>query len=856
MDPETALAHWTRLSKKSTKDFIKTIQEDIIASDNIQDPVFGKKKSTYVDWIGSNRALRTFESIINETVLPYCASTHSHTTSTSRSTAAAIHHSRAAVAKSLNAQTVKGHQHEAVVIFCGGGAAPAILKLRDTFRLADEAFWTQMSAVDQQRVTASQATPSTTAPLFVESFDRLPSGSRPVVFISAQENDYNIVPWRDSVADVVVIPDTADCVPDLRQLEEQLVLHWERPLKLGSFSAGSGLTGVLNNTVAIAEILHKYDALAFFDYSEVGAYTPIDMNPRPSNSYTMMRDSRAYKDGVFINPNTMLGGLGSSGILAARLEIFSWTERHGPMERSKYIPARPGVGAVDFAMRRIHKYADSVVVREEADTPNTLANIRAGLTFRLQQIMNPRLILAKENWHAAEVFQRLSNPGNNIVILGTPKIERIALFCVTVSVPQLSTPLKQLQIHYSLLGMIMNDFFGVEMGCGRVAAGPYAMELLKVNTIKEKAMWNLLLGNIADEKGRFGDRWGSRTNVGWSSAARDGEPGNDDIHVDKLSLPFMKPGFVRFNFPHFAREKDVDFVLESLEWVAQYGFLLIPLYRLDTMSGTWSVRPVVRHAICRSLNSKRLNSGNRADYIRVATDCIYGLQTLFKLQQKEILDNTSSSPYAPSETAPTGVFHPLNQARRSLRNLFSGSRTHLPSSSASLAMSTTNVPQTIPSPYPHQENFSFIGLHANNSSMSMTYYPPLPTHALMEDASPLGRGGGPSSADLSIEVLSGTDSSPRSFGSSSGTTAVAISPPKWYRQSTSDTITKDALEELSWARLEAELSAIETSALAKQLRWFVSPLEVAELYVSNYSAGPGSLPCFPPRIAKKNGCKG
>ncbi|KAG0021634.1 Transmembrane protein 41B [Entomortierella chlamydospora] len=83
------------------------------------------------------------------------------------------------------------------------------------------------------------------------------------------------------------------------------------------------ITPKQNDTVAIAEFLHKYDAFAFFDYAGVGSYTKVDMNPRPSNEFVSMRDSKAYKDGVFLSPHKMAGGPGSSGVLVARLEVFS-----------------------------------------------------------------------------------------------------------------------------------------------------------------------------------------------------------------------------------------------------------------------------------------------------------------------------------------------------------------------------------------------------------------------------------------------------------------------------------------------------------------------------------------------------
>ena len=46
-----------------------------------------------------------------------------------------------------------------------------------------------------------------------------------------------------------------------------------------AFSAASNVTGILTDTVAVAELCHKYGALSFWDYATGGPYLNIDMNP-------------------------------------------------------------------------------------------------------------------------------------------------------------------------------------------------------------------------------------------------------------------------------------------------------------------------------------------------------------------------------------------------------------------------------------------------------------------------------------------------------------------------------------------------------------------------------------------------
>ncbi|KAG0261918.1 hypothetical protein BG011_000538 [Mortierella polycephala] len=767
MNPDTAMDYWVRLSKKSTSDFLKSVQ-DVIASPDINDTPFGRKKSTYTDWFASGKSLHTIEKIMLDRVLPFYANTHTGSTSTARYTSACVHNSRATIARCLNAQTEKGHPHEAAMIFCGDGSTSAILKVRNAFRLADEAYWVRKAHATEQHHS-------------------------------------NLLPWRESVADVIVIHENADHQLDLQQLEHELIRYRDRPLKLGTFSAGSNLTGVLNDTDKIAEILHMYGAFAFFDYAGVGAYTTVDMNPQPSGRHNnTIRGNLAYKDGVFLSPHKMVGGPGSSGILAVRLEIFSWAEENSSTDRNELIPTNPGGGTVDMVIRGIHKYSNNVLAREEAGTPNILATIRAGLVYRLQEITDPRLILAKEHNLAAQIYNRLLESSPNITILGTPILDRVAVFCVLVSVPQLSLPAKPLQIHHLLLSMIMNDFFGIEMRSGCMCAGPYASQLLKFDAAKEAAFWKLLLDEGSRDQGVEYRACGSDS----GQRAYGMNKVQDNIHQHNLASPSLKPGFVRFSFPYFVRNKDIAFVVESLEWVAKYGFLLIPLYRLDATSGTWSVRPALRQTICQDINSKRLKGGRRSDYTQVATDSIYGLYKILEWQRKEA-QPASVLNKMPHKSTPQASDIAMNVLRRP--------------SKWSLPIYNISYPTIIHSKSSFVSTFrTFIDTESTVIGSDSDAYPLV---EYSSDSEP----GDIASLQTPVRAVS----------------SVHASDPK----------KSAAMEDISWQVLEAEARAVDNNALARQLRWFVTPLEVAELYISEIGSKPLSF--FPSRVAKRsNGKKG
>ncbi|KAG9072540.1 hypothetical protein KI688_000311 [Linnemannia hyalina] len=941
MDPREQLAALERMRDKDHQRFLHTIQRDLISAPYIANPLFGNKKSIYLDHFASSKALNLFENIMRQTVLPFYANTHTSTTSTSKFTSQSVKHARETIRRCTNAIATEGHEHHAAVIFSGSGATSGVHKIRSVFRLEDEAYWVRRAAsmsktsngdsLSTAQFTSHQATsarhseaacallsscaaasspsPSSSS----QTFSRIPSEHRPIVFLSIQEHHSNLLPWRDCCADVVVIPENSDHRLDLVFLEEQLILHQDRPLKLGTFSAGSNLTGVLNDTVAISELLHKYDGFAFYDFAGVGPYTTIDMNPPPSN---LKGDTRnlAYKDGVFISTHKFLGGPGASGVLVARVEIFSWAERHSATSRNEFIPATPGGGTVDMVIKGQHKYSNNILAREEAGTPNIPATIRTGLVFRLQEIADPAWILQKEYKLAKRVLARLLSPNLNqaIRVLGSSDLDRVAVFSLTIAVPKFlshdgQTPL---QIHYALLSTIMNDFFGIEMRGGCMCAGPYASQLLKFDADKEAAFWKLLMGEQEE-----GSRPGYTTNNN-NTTTTDDEGGDNDqprnIHQQNLSNKSLKPGFVRFSFTYFSKDKDVEFVVQSLKWVAQYGYLLIPLYRLDANSGEWSVREAVRKAVCADVAPKNLICGSRGLCIPAAIDCIYGLQKLFRERITPTwlwasppassstrvsssddqpqrgglyLDQNTSFPVASNNrrNSQSEVFSTLGQAQRSLRRLITGAFGRSEQNAACSQPGTIGASNGRVMDHHDDEDVHHPG---HTHGLPQINEPHSDVSSLSSDT---GSGVRPSSDyetalsslpvtahdynrninnsimnilnPAAIRIYSNEPyaSSVSSFASSSISTDVessgngimmsrakkpSIFSPERHIKPKDRQILLDALKELSWDGLKAEVDAVECSPLAKQLRWFVTPLEVAQMYTEELN-NPSAVSPFP-----------
>ena len=194
------------------------------------------------------------------------------------------------------------------------------------------------------------------------------SAERPVVFIGPFEHHSNILPWRESCAEVINIPEDCYGNLDIAALEEALVLYKDRKLKIGSFSAASNVTGVITDVNRISAILHRAGALAFWDYASGASYLKVEMNP------VVMGDDRAlvYKDAVFLSPHKFPGGPGTPGVLVVKRALL----------RNK-VPTVPGGGTIFYVTATDHRYLSNREEREEGGTQDIVGSIRAGLVFQV-----------------------------------------------------------------------------------------------------------------------------------------------------------------------------------------------------------------------------------------------------------------------------------------------------------------------------------------------------------------------------------------------------------------------------------------------------------------------------------------
>ena len=412
----------------SPEELIDLIRANVIGDDLVFEGPYGPRRVIYADYTASGRSLTFIEEAIRVMVLPWYANTHSESSGTGRQTSVFREQARQAVLDGV------GGDDSIAVIFVGSGATGAVNRLVAILSIAlprrlDDAYWL---------------------------VDRIPDFERPVVFIGPYEHHSNDLPWRESIADLVRIPEDRDGHIDLTVLAEELDRYRDRPLKIGSFSAASNVTGILTDTNAVSRLLHQHGALAFWDYAAAAPYLKIDM--------VASEDPLAYKDGVFLSPHKFVGGPGSPGVLAIRRELLNLS-----------VPTAPGGGTVSFVSEDELDYSVDPVRREESGTPDIIGAIRAGLVFELKETVGVDVIERYENDLLDFALGRLvAHP--RIEVLGNLEARRLSIISM-----RLRAATSEKFLHHNFVVALLNDLFGIQSRGGCSCAGPYGMRLLGID---------------------------------------------------------------------------------------------------------------------------------------------------------------------------------------------------------------------------------------------------------------------------------------------------------------------------------------------------------------------------------------
>ncbi len=369
----------------------------------------------YADYVASGRALKQVEDFMLERVLPYYANPHTEASYCGAYVNRLREEARGEIARLTKADGC-------AVVFTGSGATAGLNRLVGLLGVEE--------------------------------------AENPVVLLGPYEHHSNLLPWRESKAKVIEIPEGEGGGPDLAMLEQTLEAHKDADLLIGSFSAASNVTGILTDSDAVTRLVKAHGGVSVWDYAGGAPYLEIDM----------ATGTDAEKDVVVASTHKFPGGPGGSGVMIIR---------HRVVRRQK--PTQPGGGTVRFVSPWGHDYLEDVVAREEAGTPNLAGDIRAALAFIVKDVIGQAAIDARE--HELNLMAMAGLAGlENLTILGADHSRRLPIYSMLVR-DGAGQVVSSEQVTRDL-----SEIYGIQARGGCACAGPYGHRLLEVDEENSAAL--------------------------------------------------------------------------------------------------------------------------------------------------------------------------------------------------------------------------------------------------------------------------------------------------------------------------------------------------------------------------------
>jgi len=402
------------------------LRQGLIGEDLVIPGLFKDNPFVYADYVASGRGLKQVEDFIQSHVLPFYANSHTHA-----SYCGAYMSKLRTQARHIIARECGASMEEYSTIFTGSGATQGINRLIHLFGIKE----------------------------------RARNKEKPLILVGPYEHHSNILPWRESDAEVIEINEAEMGGPDLAHLEAILHQNSERYI-IGAFNAASNVTGIMTDIVAVSELLQRYNARAVFDYACAGPYVPIDVAPHPKTQI----------DAIIISPHKFIGGPAASGVLIIRNKTI---------EASK--PTFSGGGTVSFVSPWSHIYSDSIVEKEEAGTPNIIGDIRTALAFIVKKAIGEDYMAKQHNKFLQIATQKWSQ-NSNITLLGNAKAkDKLPIFSMQIKNSETGG-----FIHHQLFTKMLSDIYGIQARGGCACAGPYAHRLMAIDKAQSQTILNAI----------------------------------------------------------------------------------------------------------------------------------------------------------------------------------------------------------------------------------------------------------------------------------------------------------------------------------------------------------------------------
>lgn len=416
-------------------DVLDKIRAGLIGDNQIFDTPSGPQTILYADYTASGRALRQIENFVMDEILPFYANSHTEDSYCGMRMTVMREEARRTIAQLVNADS------DCHVLFTGSGATAGFNRIAHLLRVAE----------------------------------RVAEGQGVRILIGPYEHHSNILPWRETGADVREIPEGPGGGPDLLALEAELKAAADCDLVVGSFSAASNVTGTMTAPDPVTRLLKAHGALAIWDYACAAPYLPMDLSP----------SADAEKDAIVFSAHKFPGGPAASGVTVIRDTIVQ-----------NAIPTFPGGGTVAFVSPWRHTYSPQVEDREEGGTPNVIGDIRAALVMLVKDAVGVDEIAGREDFLRNRALEAFSEYPAIRALGHQSNVKSLPIFSFQIFADDGA------QIHQQLITRMLSDVHGVQARGGCACAGPYAHRLLDLDEARSNMLFDRLeAGNALSKPG-------------------------------------------------------------------------------------------------------------------------------------------------------------------------------------------------------------------------------------------------------------------------------------------------------------------------------------------------------------------
>ena len=415
--------------------YFEKFRNNIVGIDATYKTIYGEQKLIYADWIASGRLYRPIEEKMLNLFGPMVANTHTESSHTGKFMTDAYHFALQEIKRHVNAGK------EDVIVTSGFGMTSSINKFQRILGFKNSSF------------------------VFENPKER------PVVFVTHMEHHSNQTSWYETIAEVVVVEPDEKLTVSPDKLREIVKQYADRPMKIGSFTACSNVTGIKTPYHELAKVMHEEGGLCFVDFAASAPYVEMNMHPA---------DSMMKLDAIFFSPHKFLGGPGASGVLIFNSQLYK-----------NRVPDHPGGGTVDWTNPwGEYKYIDDIERREDGGTPGFLQAIRTAYAIRLKEQMGTDNIQKREEELVELAFEKTN---------GIPGLHILADNCRN-RIGAISFYMEN--IHYNLVVTLLSERYGIQMRGGCVCAGTYGHFLLNVTKEQSHKITDMINhGDLSEKPG-------------------------------------------------------------------------------------------------------------------------------------------------------------------------------------------------------------------------------------------------------------------------------------------------------------------------------------------------------------------